>query len=99
MLKIIGTLVLMIICGTLAYVAALAFLMNLGSKLHQNYEYYGSSAALVFVYGAGLAGFLTPGIVVYHQRKRERPWQFSLAFLFVLMTLNAIMVGIYAFSH
>jgi hypothetical protein len=61
-LKMLGIFTLMVVCSVVAFVAALTFLMGLGSKLHDNYEYYGGGSALIFAYGCGAIGFLAPAI-------------------------------------
>ena len=38
---VLGTLVLMVVCGITAFATAVFVLIPLGLKLHNNYEYYG----------------------------------------------------------
>ena len=70
MWRILGTLALMVVCGVVAYVATLTSLMELGSKLHNNYEHYGGYPAGVLIYGCGIIGFLVPGVVVWYLHRR-----------------------------
>jgi hypothetical protein len=87
LLKTAATLAVMVACGIVAFATAVVFLMRLGLKQHDNYEYYGSWPALTLVYGAGLAGFLIPGFLVW---RKQSPWQFSLRSLLVAMTVIAV---------
>jgi hypothetical protein len=64
-MKFIGTLALMVVCGVIAFLAAVSFLMNLGLKLHGNYEYYGSFPSVLFVYASGGLGFVSPALLVW----------------------------------
>lgn len=100
-LLVLGTYALMVVCGVAAYVMALMFLMELGTKLHGNYEYYGSFSVVVLIYVAGAMGFLAPGFIVWHlcnRHNRELSWQFSLRTLLIAMTLVAVTFGIIAVS-
>src|ERR1044072_3189324 len=79
------TILLIVVTGTLmvaggigAYVMAIMFLMNLGLKLHVNYEYYGQTPAVSLLVLAGALGFLAPGITVWYLRSTELPLRFSL---------------------
>ena len=87
-------LAVMVACGVVASGTAIVFFMNLGLKHHDNYEYYGSLPVLLLVYGAGLAGFVIPGLVVWRLRSNEPPWQFSLRSLLVAMTVIAVALAI-----
>ena len=68
MWKILGTLALMVTSGMVALAAAIFILMDLGSRLHDNYEYYGKYPALFF--GPAAIAFLAPGVVVWYLHKR-----------------------------
>src|SRR5688572_30544165 len=94
--KILLTLVtgmLMGVCGGGAYVMAMMLLMNLGTTHHDNYEYYGQTAAVALIFVAGVLGFLAPGVVVWYLRSRQRSWQFSLRALLIAMTVAALLLG------
>jgi hypothetical protein len=95
-LRILGMLVLMTACGGAAAGAAVTFLMNLGLKLHNNYEYYGGNPGLLFALACGAIGFFTPGLVAWHLRKHS--WQVSLRTLLVAMFVVTALVGIYSLS-
>ncbi len=95
-LRILGIFILMVICGVVAYAAAMTFLMGLGLKLHDNYEYYGGYPALVIVYGCGTIGFLAPAVIVWYLDKHS--WQISLRTLFIATFVVAVIVGIYSLS-
>ena len=71
MWKILWTLALMVVCGVVAFVATLASLMELGLKLHNNYEYYGGYPAVLLIYGCGIIGFLAPAVVVWYLQRQE----------------------------
>jgi hypothetical protein len=101
--EVVGTLVLMVVSGVVAYATALMIMMELGTKVHGNYEYYGYTygyLALILLYGLGAIGFLLPGVVVWCLRKRERPWQFGLRTLFIGTTLIGLVlvIGVLFFS-
>ena len=68
-----GILVLMVVSGIVTYATTLVILMELGTKLHGNYEYYGNLLPLIFLYGVGAIGFLAPGVVVWYLSKRRSP--------------------------
>ncbi len=70
-LKMIIVPMLMVVCGFAAYVSAAIFWMNLGSKFHDNYEYYGSYPGLFFMIGSSVIGFLVPAVVVWYLGKRS----------------------------
>ena len=48
---IVGTLVLMVASGIATFLTATVIVMELGTKFHGNYEYYGSFPALILLYG------------------------------------------------
>ena len=60
MWKIVGTLALMVVSGIVTLAVTITYLMNLGMKRHDNYEYYAA-----FVWGPAVIGFLAPGVVVW----------------------------------
>ena len=91
-----GALALMVACGSLAFVAAITFFMNLGLKLHGNYEYYGGTPALVFIFGFSVIGFLAPGGIIWYLHKHS--WRISLRTLLIAMTIVAAILGSYAMS-
>jgi hypothetical protein len=97
LLKSLGTLALMAVCGAAAFAGMLAFLMKLGLKRHDNYEYYGGKFGLILMFGAAAVGFLVPGFVVWGLSYREFRWQFSLRSLLITMTLIALVLGSVAF--
>lgn len=92
----LGAVVLMGACGLVAYVGALTFLMNLGLKLHDNYEYYGGFCGSIFIFGSGAIGFAAPGAILWHLRNRNV--RFSIRTIFIVMTAVAVIVAIYALS-
>jgi hypothetical protein len=94
-LKILGTLALMVASGFLAIVMAATFLMNLGLKLHDNYEYYRSPFSMVLMVACGIAGFAIPELLIW---SLQRSRQFGLRTLFAFMTAIALLLGIYAWS-
>jgi len=97
LLKVVGTLALMVVSGIVLYVTAILIVMELGIKFHGNFEYYAQNypiLGLPFIFGLGAIGFLAPGVVVWHLHKRERPLQFSLRTLLIAMTLICVVLGI-----
>jgi hypothetical protein len=98
---VLGAIALMVAGGFFAFGAAATFLMNLGIKLHSNYEYYGQMfyggyPSLVFIFGISAIGFLAPGFIIWWLHKRA--WQVSLLTLFIVMTLVAVSIAIYTWS-
>lgn len=91
---VVGTLLLMVVSGVVTYVTTIVILMGLGTKFHDNYEYYGGHLALTLLYGLGAIGFMVPGVVVWYLDKRGPPWRFSLRTLLVATTLIAVVLGI-----
>src|SRR4051812_11435865 len=63
-------LLLMVASGAVALVVAILLLMVLGSRRHDNYEYYGSWPALYL--GPALIGFLAPGLLAWYLHGRTR---------------------------
>jgi hypothetical protein len=94
-MKVIGTIVLMIVCGGVAMLMAASFLMNLGLKLHDNYEYYGSIAIPVIVL-CGIAGLVAPAWFALWLK--ENNWKFGLRHLFIIIAVVAVVLGVYALS-
>ena len=68
MWKIVGTFASMVASGFVAFYVAIYILMQLGSRFHDNYEFYGQFPALFLVPAA--IGFLAPGMIVWHLHKR-----------------------------
>lgn len=94
---VVGALALMVACGLAAYVGALTFLIQLGSKIHGNYEYYGRyPSSGVFIFASGAIGFVIPGVILWHLRNHN--FRFSLRTLFIVLTVVAIITAIYAVS-
>ena len=98
LLKILGTLALMVISGGIAFGAAVLFLMELGLRVHGNFEYYGPSGpsfgsllGVVFIFGSGAIGFVAPAILMYYLNKNS--WRLSLRSLFMAITLIAVLFG------
>lgn len=94
---VLGGFALMVACGLIAFGGAVTFLMNLGLKLHNNYEYYGRFfLARAFMYGSGAIGFVTPGVILWQLRNRNV--RFSLRLLLLVTTVVAILIGLYGLS-
>ena len=70
MWKFLGTLAIMAVSGIVTYAATIGVLMELGSKLHGNKDYYGGVSALILLYGFGAIGFVVPGVVVWYLHRR-----------------------------
>jgi hypothetical protein len=87
---------LMVACGIGAYVLAMILLMDLGSRFHGNYEYYGQTLAIALIFVAGALGFLAPGIVVWYLLITKQPLRFSLRTLLVAMTIVAVLLAVFA---
>ena len=94
--KILVTLVVMMACGGIAFGVAVSFLMNLGLKLHGNYEYYGGVLGQVFIFGSGALGLAVAAIFVWYMNKNS--WRVSLRGLFIGIFVAAALLGIYSLS-
>ncbi|TWU28472.1 hypothetical protein [Bythopirellula polymerisocia] len=92
----LGIAFLMLAGGIAGLMYSVTFLMNLGLKYHDNYEYYRGFLAGCFVWLAGPIGFATPGIMYWYFRTHEV--RFSLRALLLATTLVAALSGLYAFS-
>lgn len=92
-LKILCVLATMVACGAVAFGAAVTFLMHLGLKLHDNYEYYRGPFGVAFIVGSTIVGFVAPAIIAWYLGKRS--WQVSLRDLFIAMFIVAVLIGIY----
>jgi hypothetical protein len=92
-IKILCTLALMTVCGAFSLVIGISFLMNLGMKLHNNYEYYGSVPAVIL---CGAVGFATSGLLVWWLEKRG--WKISLRALLITITVVSVLLAIYVWA-
>jgi len=88
----VGTIVLMVCSGAAAAVVATRLLMSLGLKYHDNYEYYGQSAALLVIPIVALVAFVVPGIIVWNLYRNQ--WRISLRALLIGMTMVAVALGL-----
>ena len=89
--KIVATLALMVVSGTVTYVVQSYIFWQLGSQLHGEANYYATYPAAIWgLWGLCILGFLAPGVVVWYLHK----WQFSLRTLLIAMTLIAVVLGI-----
>ncbi len=66
--------------------------MSLGMKYHDNYEYYGQSAALLLIPIVAVVAFLIPGLLVW--RLHQAQWRISLRTLLIGMTVIAVALGL-----
>ena len=95
-LKILGLLATMTVGGLAGMFLAITFLMNLGLKLHDNYEYYGGLPGKLLVFGSVTIGFFAPLFLVAYLDKNS--WRISLRTLFIVITIVAVLLGIYCSS-
>jgi hypothetical protein len=95
-LKILGTFALMVASGVVAFGAAVAFLMNLGLKHHDNYEYYSRFPGTLFIFGCASIGFIAPAALVWYLDRNS--WRVRLRDFFIAMFLVAVVLGIYTLS-
>ena len=89
---IVGTIVLMVCSGAAAAVVATRLLMSLGLKYHDNYEYYGQSAALLVIPLVAFVAFVVPGMIVWRLHRTQ--WRISLRTLLIGMTMVAVALGL-----
>jgi hypothetical protein len=66
--KIVRILAAMVVSGVVTLFVTMLILMELGSKFHGNYEYYGQYPVLVW--GPAVIGFLAPGVLVWYMDQR-----------------------------
>ena len=92
-IKILFTFALMMVCGAFSLVLGIYFLMNLGMKLHTNYEYYGSLPAVIL---CGAVGFTTSGLLVWWLDRNG--WKISLRALLIAITIISILLGIFVWA-
>jgi hypothetical protein len=95
-LLILGTFAAMVICGAGAALTTLNFLMKLGLKHYDNYEYYGQTPAVLLIPLAAIIGFATPGILVWWLRSNR--WRISMRAMFTIMTLIAAILGFVVYA-
>ena len=91
-LLITGTFILMVACGAAATIGTISFLMSLGLKYHDNYEYYGKMPAVLLIPFAAVVGFVVPGVVIW--RLHHNRWRVSLRALLVSTTVLAVLMGL-----
>ena len=96
-LLVLGTGMLMVVCGVGAFVWTLTYLMALGTKFHGNYEYYGGTPAVYVIFVAGALGFAAPGLIVWYLCNRPIPQlsgRFSLRTMLIVVTVVALLIGV-----
>ena len=69
MWKIVVTVVSMLVSGVVTIYTMMFILMELGSRFHNNYEYYARYPVLLF--GPAAIAFLAPGAVVWYLERRD----------------------------
>jgi hypothetical protein len=89
---VVGTFILMVCSGAAAAVVATRVLMSLGLKYHDNYEYYGQSAAVLLIPIAAFVAFVLPGLIVWRLHRTQ--WRISLRTLLIGMTVVAVALGL-----
>jgi hypothetical protein len=89
---VVGTFVLMVCSGAAAAAVAIRLLMSLGMKYHNNYEYYGQSAAVLIIPVVALVAFVVPGLIVWRLHRAQ--WRISLRTLLIVMTVVAVALGL-----
>jgi len=88
MWRIVVTAVSMVVSGAATFGVTMLCLMELGMKLHNNYEYYGHYRVLVL--GPAAIGFLAPGIVVWYLDRRGVKGGWKVAGTLALMVVSGI---------
>jgi len=68
MIRTVGIVAVMTVCGMVNFVGALVTLMGLGTSRFGSYEHYGNRFSLFL--GPALIGFLVPGILGRYLDKR-----------------------------
>lgn len=101
MLVVLAVFLSMLISGFASMAGVIVFLMNLGLKYHDNYEYYGAIwlngyPALFLMCLAGAIGFAAPGVICW--RLSDRKVRFSVRTALLITTFVAILVKIAAVS-
>jgi hypothetical protein len=95
-LLILGTFAAMVVCGAGAALTTLSYLMKLGLKHYDNYEYYGQTPAVLLIPLAAIIGFAAPGILVWWLRNNR--WRISLRAMLIIMTLIAAILGFMVYT-
>jgi hypothetical protein len=96
---VLGTVALMAAGGFAMFSLALTIVMRLGTKNHGIYDYYGYTYPFLFVafmLGTMALGFVAPGVIVWRLHKNS--WRFSIRALFIIVTVVAVLVAIYAYA-
>jgi hypothetical protein len=99
-LKVLGTFVLMVFCGVVAFAATAFSLFELGLELLGNFDYffaYPHSFGVALSFVAGAIGFLAPGVIVWKRHnfaEYKIPSQFGLRTLLIVMTVIAVILGL-----
>lgn len=70
MWKDLLVLVSMVLCGAITLLLTGLVLMNLGTRIHGNYEYYGINYPALF-WGPAILGFLAPAVLTWYLRSRD----------------------------
>ena len=69
-LLVLLVLVSMVLCGFLTLGMTGVILMNLGTRFHGNYEYYGINYPALF-WGGVIPGFLAPAVLAWYLSRRD----------------------------
>jgi hypothetical protein len=70
MWKILATSVSMVVSGAVTLFVTALVLMELGTRFHGNYEYYGINYPALF-WGGAIPGFLAPAVLAWHLSRRD----------------------------
>jgi hypothetical protein len=88
MWKMAATVVSMVVSGAVTLFVAILILTELGTKFHNNYEYYGQYPVLFW--GPALIGFLAPGVVVWYLDRRGIKKGWKVAGTLALMVVSGV---------
>ena len=96
MWRVVATLTSMAVCGAGTLFGTILILMMLGSKYHDNYEYYGINYP-VLVWGPAVLGFLTPGFLVWYLEKRgyKNTWKILGTLPLIICNAGIVMIVVH----
>ena len=96
MWKIVATGASMAVGGAVTFFVTILVLMELGTKFHDNYEYYGRYPVLFL--GPAVLGFLAPGVVVWYLDRRGVQSGWKVAGTLALMVVSGVVTYAVAFQ-
>ena len=88
MWKIVAAVGWMAVSGAVTFFVTVLVLMELGTRLHRSYEYFGQYPVLLW--GPTVVGFLAPGVAVWYLDRRGIKKRWKVAGTLALMVAGGI---------